>query len=30
LDGAWPVKHPNVDIAIIRENTEGEYAGIII
>jgi isocitrate dehydrogenase (NAD+) len=28
LDGPWPVKHENVDFAIVRENTEGEYAGM--
>lgn len=24
----FPTRHPNVDIAIIRENTEGEYSGL--
>ncbi|KAJ3319306.1 isocitrate dehydrogenase (NAD(+)) idh1 [Boothiomyces sp. JEL0866] len=27
LPGKWPVRHNNVDFAIIRENTEGEYSG---
>jgi isocitrate dehydrogenase (NAD+) len=27
LPGNWPVKHKNVDFALIRENTEGEYSG---
>jgi isocitrate/isopropylmalate dehydrogenase len=27
LPGNWPVRHNNVDFAIIRENTEGEYSG---
>lgn len=27
LPGNWPVRYKNVDIAIIRENTEGEYSG---
>lgn len=27
LPGPWPTRHRNVDIAIIRENTEGEYSG---
>lgn len=27
-DGNYPVRHRNVDIAIIRENTEGEYSGM--
>ena len=27
LPGNWPVKHENVNFAIIRENTEGEYSG---
>ncbi|KAI8905422.1 hypothetical protein EDD86DRAFT_211459 [Gorgonomyces haynaldii] len=27
LPGNWPVRHKNVDFAIIRENTEGEYSG---
>lgn len=25
---SFPVKHQGVDIAIIRENTEGEYSGM--
>jgi isocitrate dehydrogenase (NAD+) len=24
----FPTRHPNVDFAIIRENTEGEYSGL--
>jgi isocitrate dehydrogenase (NAD+) len=27
LPGPWPTRHKNVDFAIIRENTEGEYSG---
>lgn len=27
LPGKWAVRHKNVDFAIIRENTEGEYSG---
>lgn len=27
LPGNWPVRHKNVNFAIIRENTEGEYSG---
>ncbi|KAL2911343.1 isocitrate dehydrogenase (NAD(+)) idh1 [Polyrhizophydium stewartii] len=27
LPGNWPTRHNNVNIAIIRENTEGEYSG---
>ncbi|KAJ3379417.1 isocitrate dehydrogenase (NAD(+)) idh1 [Lobulomyces angularis] len=26
--GSYPTRHKNVDIAIIRENTEGEYSGM--
>ena len=26
--GNWPTRHKNVDLAIIRENTEGEYSGL--
>ncbi|KAJ1538431.1 isocitrate dehydrogenase (NAD(+)) idh1 [Cladochytrium tenue] len=28
MDGEWPTRANNLDIAIIRENTEGEYAGL--
>lgn len=28
LPGKWPVRHNNVDLVIIRENTEGEYSGL--
>ncbi|KAJ3159668.1 isocitrate dehydrogenase (NAD(+)) idh1 [Irineochytrium annulatum] len=28
LQGNWPTRHKNVDLAIIRENTEGEYSGL--
>ncbi|KAJ3373035.1 isocitrate dehydrogenase (NAD(+)) idh1 [Kappamyces sp. JEL0680] len=27
LPGNWPTRHKNVNFAIIRENTEGEYSG---
>ena len=27
LPGNWHTPHQNVDVAIIRENTEGEYSG---
>lgn len=27
LPGNWTTRHKNVDLAIIRENTEGEYSG---
>ncbi|KAI8925160.1 hypothetical protein BC831DRAFT_462419 [Entophlyctis helioformis] len=27
LPGNWPTRHSNVNFAIIRENTEGEYSG---
>eukprot|EP00842_Homolaphlyctis_polyrhiza_P005889 jgi/Hompol1/6300/HPOL_004923-RA len=27
LPGNWPTRHDNVNLAIIRENTEGEYSG---
>jgi isocitrate dehydrogenase (NAD+) len=27
LPGPWPVRYKDVDFAIIRENTEGEYSG---
>lgn len=26
--GNYPTRHQNVDIALIRENTEGEYSGM--
>lgn len=26
--GTYPTKHQGVDIALIRENTEGEYSGL--
>ncbi|KAJ3096671.1 isocitrate dehydrogenase (NAD(+)) idh1 [Phlyctochytrium planicorne] len=28
MKGNWTTRHKNVDIAIIRENTEGEYSGL--
>ncbi|KAI8850118.1 hypothetical protein BC829DRAFT_425226 [Chytridium lagenaria] len=28
MKGDWPTRHKNVDIAIIRENTEGFYSGL--
>ncbi|KAJ3201226.1 isocitrate dehydrogenase (NAD(+)) idh1 [Entophlyctis luteolus] len=28
MDGKWATRQQNVDIAIIRENTEGEYSGL--
>ncbi|KAJ3118486.1 isocitrate dehydrogenase (NAD(+)) idh1 [Phlyctochytrium bullatum] len=28
MNGNWATRHKNVDIAIIRENTEGEYSGL--
>ncbi|KAJ3326576.1 isocitrate dehydrogenase (NAD(+)) idh1 [Blyttiomyces sp. JEL0837] len=28
MDGNWPTRQKNVDMAIIRENTEGEYSGL--
>ncbi|KND00261.1 isocitrate dehydrogenase, NAD-dependent [Spizellomyces punctatus DAOM BR117] len=28
LPGSWPTRHKNVNFAIIRENTEGEYSGL--
>ena len=28
IQGNWPTRHKNVDFAIIRENTEGEYSGL--
>lgn len=28
FNAPWPVRHNNVDFAIIRENTEGEYSGL--
>ncbi|KAJ3200970.1 isocitrate dehydrogenase (NAD(+)) idh1 [Dinochytrium kinnereticum] len=28
MNGNWPTRHKNVDLAIIRENTEGEYSGL--
>lgn len=27
LPGPWKTRHQNVNICIIRENTEGEYSG---
>jgi isocitrate dehydrogenase (NAD+) len=27
LPGPWETRHRNVNLAIIRENTEGEYSG---
>jgi isocitrate dehydrogenase (NAD+) len=27
-DGKYPTKHRGVNIALIRENTEGEYSGL--
>ncbi|KAJ3003633.1 UNVERIFIED_CONTAM: isocitrate dehydrogenase (NAD(+)) idh1, partial [Siphonaria sp. JEL0065] len=28
MDGKWATRQQNVDIALIRENTEGEYSGL--
>ena len=28
IPGKWACRHQNVDFAIIRENTEGEYSGL--
>lgn len=28
LPGSWKVRHKDIDFAIIRENTEGEYSGM--
>ncbi|KAJ3009724.1 isocitrate dehydrogenase (NAD(+)) idh1 [Thoreauomyces humboldtii] len=28
MPGKWPTRHKNVNFAIIRENTEGEYSGL--
>jgi isocitrate dehydrogenase (NAD+) len=28
MDGPWATRQKNVDLAIIRENTEGEYSGL--
>ena len=28
LPGQWKTRYNNVDLAIIRENTEGEYSGL--
>ena len=28
IPGNWPCRYKNVDFAIIRENTEGEYSGL--
>ncbi|KAJ3278611.1 isocitrate dehydrogenase (NAD(+)) idh1 [Borealophlyctis nickersoniae] len=28
MPGNWPTRHKNVDFAIVRENTEGEYSGL--
>lgn len=28
IPGKWPCRYQDVDFAIIRENTEGEYSGL--